>query len=131
MIMNCEVNHELVFDLRQMGFDVMKFEPCIMGFQAEIKLNPITCLGWEQLEDKCFDNFEIAETEKLSSYVKRVIFIPTTSKAYTQYVNEYVVLYGERKICAIRRLLETVGQYGSSYAKNNLKRYIISGGYNI
>ena len=114
----------LIEELDYIGITTLSYEFSGAGYVLELKLNPHTSTGWEQIECMHIPGLEIGKSRDTGAYTRKVLFIPNNSKEFKDYVNKHVKYFGLGKQKALSDLGETVNRYGTKYAKVEVEEYI-------
>lgn len=114
---------KLICDLKRTGIDLLKLEFCSAGYLVDVKLDPNNCSGWEELEQKPFNGFELIRMRQISTYARQLVLVPVNRKEFNDYSNRYVKEYGMSKNIALEDLNSIIQEYCSIDAKLNLKKY--------
>lgn len=114
----------LIEELDCVGFDVTSFEFSAAGYVLDLKLNPDKAPGWEALEHLPIVGLELAKARSTGAYTRKVLFVPSNSKEFKDYVNKHMKYFGLGKQKALSDLQETIEKYGTKYTKTELNSYI-------
>ncbi len=114
----------LIEELDRVGVIVTSYEFTASGYVLELKLDWRKATGWEELEHLPIVGIELAKIRYTGAYTRKVLFVPSNSKEFKDYVNKHIKYFGLGKQKALSDLQETVEKFGKKYTKVELSNYI-------
>jgi len=118
----------LAQELDNAGVIMTSYEFSAAGYVLELRLNPDKATGWEELEHLPIVGLELAKVRNTGAYTRKVLFIPSNSKEFKDYVNKHMKYFGLGRQKALGDLQESINRFGTKYTKIELADYIKRGG---
>ena len=114
----------LIEELKRVGILVLSFEFSQAGYVLELKLDPERAIGWEELEHLPITGLELVKIRPTGAYHRKVLFIPSSSKEFKDYVIKHMKYFGLGRQKALSDLRETVMKFGKKYTQNIFIEYL-------
>ena len=114
----------LVEELNRAGIIVLSYEFTQSGYVMELKLRPEKGIGWEEIENLPIVGLEMVKFRPTGTYTAKVLFIPSNSKEFIDYVRKHMKLYGLGKPSALQDLNDTVARHGKKMTKISVTEYL-------
>ena len=114
----------LVEELNNVGIIMTSYEFSQAGYILELRLDPERAMGWEELEHLPVTGLELVKIRPTGAYNRKVLFIPSSSKEFKDYVIKHMKYFGLGRQKALSDLRETVMKFGKKYTQNIFIEYL-------
>lgn len=114
----------LVEELNNVGIIMTSYEFSQAGYILELRLDPDRAMGWEELEHLPVTGLDLVKVRTTGAYNRKVLFIPSSSKEFKDYVIKHMKYFGLGRQKALSDLRETVMKFGKKYTQNIFIEYL-------